>query len=190
MHPTISDAVTDIVQNACEAGATDVRLDLVRRGHVLEVRVRDNGGGMDAATLRRALDPFWSDGRKHPARKVGLGLPFAKQQAEQCGGMFALESAPGRGTTVRLAYGLAHVDAPPPGDVAGTLAGLMAWPGPHELVVRREVDGRAYEARRSELAAALGGLADAGALALLKGFFTANEAEIGNEVRNGEADVG
>ena len=190
MQATQCDAVTEIVENAFAAGATEIRVELVRRGARLEAVVRDNGRGMDAATARKALDPFWTDGAQHPGRNVGLGLPFAKQQAEQCGGTFALESAPGRGTTVRLAYGLAHVDAPPPGDVAGTLAGLMAWPGPHELVVRREVDGRAYEARRSELAAALGGLADAGALALLKGFFTANEAEIGNEVQDGEADVG
>ena len=190
MHPTISDAVTDIVQNACEAGATDVRLDLVRRGHVLEVRVRDNGGGMDAATLRRALDPFWSDGRKHPARRVGLGLPFVKQAAEGCGGRFAIASAPGRGTTVRFSFDLANVDAPPAGDLATTLTELMAFPGAGELTLRREADGRTYEARRTELAAALGDLEHAGTLALLKQFFSANEAEIQNEVQHGEADIG
>ena len=37
----------------------------------------------------------------------------------------------------------------PPGDVAGTLAALMAWPGERELTVRREEDGRAYEVRRT-----------------------------------------
>jgi hypothetical protein len=113
---------------------------------------------MDAATVRKALDPFWSDGQASGPDGRALGLPFLKQAAEQCGGSFALESAPGRGTTVRLAFDLANVDAPPTGDVAGTLAALMAWPGERELAVRREEDGRAYEVRRSELAAALGGL--------------------------------
>ena len=140
--------------------------------------MRDNGCGMDAATLKKALDPFWTKPGKHPGRKVGLGLPFLKQAAEQCGGEFAIESAPGRGTTVRFAFDLANVDAPPTGDVAGTLAALMAWPGERELAVRREEDGRAYEVRRTELAAALGGLQDAGALALLKDFFSSNEAEL------------
>ena len=182
MQPTSSDTLLDIVQNAFESGATEVRLELARRGSRLEVAVRDNGCGMDAATLKKALDPFWTDGTKHPGRKAGLGLPFLKQAAEQCGGEFAIESEPGRGTTVRFAFDLANVDAPPTGDVAGTLAALMAWPGERELAVRREENGRAYEVRRTELAAALGGLADAGSLALMKEFFSSNEEEIGNEV--------
>ncbi len=182
MQATSCDTIADIVQNAFEAGATEVRLEMARRGSRLEVSVRDNGRGMDAATMRKALDPFWTDGAKHPGRKVGLGLPFLKQAADQCGGEFALESAPGRGTTVRFAFDRTNVDAPPPGDVAGTLAALMAWPGERELTVRREEDGRAYEVRRTELAAALGGLADAGSLALMKEFFSSNEREIEKEV--------
>ena len=178
MQPTSCDTLLDIVQNAFEAGATEVRLGLARRGTRLAAEVCDNGCGMDAATLKKALDPFWTDGAKHPGRKVGLGLPFLKQAAEQCGGEFAIESERGRGTTVRFVFDLANVDAPPTGDVAGTLAALMAWPGERELAVRREEDGRAYEVRRTELAAALGGLADAGALALLKEYFSANEAEL------------
>ena len=182
MQATSCDTILDIVQNAFESGATEVRLELARRGTRLEAEVRDNGCGMDAATLAKALDPFWTDGAKHPGRKVGLGLPFLKQAAEQCGGEFAIESEPGRGTTVRFAFDLANVDAPPPGDVAGTLAALMAWPGERELAVRREEDGRAYEVRRTELAAALGGLQDAGSLALMKEFFSSNEREIEKEV--------
>jgi hypothetical protein len=182
MQATSCDTVADIVQNAYESGATAVRLEFARRRSRLEVAVRDNGCGMDAATQRKALDPFWTEPGKHPGRKVGLGLPFLKQAAEQCGGEFALESEPGRGTTVRFAFDLAHVDAPPTGDVAGTLAALMAWPGERELTVRREEDGRAYEVRRTELAAALGGLENAGALALMKEFFESNEQEIGKEV--------
>ena len=182
MQPTSSDTLLDIVQNAFESGATEVRLELARRGSRLEAEVRDNGCGMDAATLKKALDPFWTDGEKHPGRKVGLGLPFLKQAAEQCGGEFELASEPGRGTTVRFAFDRANVDAPPTGDVAGTLAALMAWPGERELAVRREEEGRAYEVRRTELAAALGGLDGAGSLALMKKFFASNEREIGNEV--------
>ena len=182
MQPTSCDMIADIVQNAFEADATEVRLEMARRGARLEVAVRDNGRGMDAATMRKALDPFWTEPGKHPGRKVGLGLPFLQQAAAQCGGEFALESEPGRGTTVRFAFDRTNVDAPPTGDVAGTLTALMAWPGEREFTVRRAENGRAYEARRTELAAALGGLKDAGALALMKEFFSSNEAEIRNEV--------
>jgi len=190
MQPTTCDTLLDIVQNAFEAGATDVRLEVVRRGPRLVAEVRDNGRGMDGAALKKALDPFGTDGTKHPRRKVGLGLPFLKQAAEQCGGGMAVESAPGRGTAVRFMFDLSNVDAPPLGDMAGTLAALMAWPGERELAVRREEDGRAYEVRRTELAEALGGLEGAGALALAKEFFSSNEAEIQHEVRDGKADIG
>lgn len=185
MQATICDAVSELVQNAFESGAAAVRLELVRRGPRLEVWVRDDGRGMDAATVRQALDPFWSEAGKHPGRTVGLGLPFAKQAAEQCGGSFALDSAPGRGTTVRLAFDLAHVDAPPLGDAAATLTELMAGAGACELAVRRADDGRAYEVRRSELASALGDLEHAGTLGLMKEFFSSNEEEIRNEVQHG-----
>ena len=182
MQPTTCDTLTDIVQNAFESGATEVRLEVVRRGSRLEVAVNDNGRGMDEATARKALDPFWTEPGKHPGRTVGLGLPFLKMAADQCGGRFGLESAPGRGTSVSFAFDLANVDAPPTGDLPATLAALMAWPGEREVAVRREEDGRAYEVRRSELAEALGGLERAGSLALMKEFFSANEAEIRNEV--------
>ena len=190
MHPTTCDHVLDVVQNAFESGATEAFLGMVRRGSRLEVEVRDNGRGMDAATLRRALDPFWSEPGKHPGRKVGLGLPFLKMAAEQCGGALEMESAPGRGTTVRFWFDLSNVDAPPTGDLPGTLTALMNGAGACELAVRREEDGRAYEVRRSELLDALGGIGDAGSLALAKEFFSSNEEGIANEVQDGKADIG
>lgn len=185
MHPSLSDHLLDVVQNAYEAGAAEVRLDVSRRGRWLEVAVADDGCGMDAATLRRALDPFWTDGAKHPGRKVGLGLPFLRQAAEQCGGTLEVESAPGRGTRVRFSFDLSNVDAPPRGDLPGTLAALMNGAGRCDLAVRREEDGRAYAVRRSELAEALGGLEHPGALALAKEFFSSNEEEIRSEVQDG-----
>lgn len=190
MQATTCDTLLDIVQNAFEADAGEVRLEMARRGTRLEVSVRDDGCGMDEATREKALDPFWTEPGKHPGRKVGLGLPFVKQAADQCGGEFEIASEPGRGTTVRFAFDLSNVDAPPMGDVAATLAAAMNEAGERELSVRREEDGRAYEVRRTELADALGGLESAGSLALMKEFFFANEAEIKNEVQDGEADIG
>ncbi len=178
MQATSCDTVADIVQNSFESGATEVRLEMVKRGARFEVVVQDNGCGMDEATRRKALDPFWTDGEKHPGRTVGLGLPFLKQAAEQCGGEFELTSEPGCGTKVRFVFDLSNVDAPPPGDVPAMLSALMAWPGERELTVRREVEGRAYEVRRTDLDAALGGMKDAGSLALMKEFFSSNEEEL------------
>jgi len=62
----------------------------------------DNGKGMSGAGLDRAMDPFVTDGVKHPERKVGLGLPFLIQTAIQSGGGWRIISATADGEwTVR-----------------------------------------------------------------------------------------
>ena len=86
MHFRLCDYVLDLVQNAVESGASLVRLRLDEQAAQFRLTLEDNGCGMDEATSRRALDPFYSDGIKHAARKVGLGLPFVKQALEATGG--------------------------------------------------------------------------------------------------------
>jgi PAS domain S-box-containing protein len=66
----------------------------------IRLSVRDTGTGMDAATLARVAEPFFST--KPPEQGTGLGVPMAKAFAEQSGGYFAVESAPGRGTVASL----------------------------------------------------------------------------------------
>lgn len=61
--------------------------------------VSDNGQGMDAATLARALDglKISADG-KEIERRQGLGLPLVRQLIEAHGGQLELLSEPGQGT--------------------------------------------------------------------------------------------
>ncbi|MDE2301116.1 MAG: PAS-domain containing protein [Sphingomonadales bacterium] len=62
--------------------------------------ISDNGAGMDAATLARALGGLrlGADGSALE-RRQGLGLPLARQLIEAHGGQFELTSEPGAGTT-------------------------------------------------------------------------------------------
>jgi len=69
-------------------------------GRYLRLGVRDSGRGMDAATLARATEPFFTT--KEVGQGTGLGLSMAHGFAEQSGGRLSIESAPGRGTTVAL----------------------------------------------------------------------------------------
>ncbi|PPQ35451.1 hypothetical protein CH337_17075 [Rhodoblastus acidophilus] len=62
--------------------------------------VADHGTGMDEATVKRALEPFFTT--KGSGAGTGLGLPMARSFAEQSGGALAVDSAPGRGTIVSL----------------------------------------------------------------------------------------
>ena len=69
------------------------------RRHVL-LKVRDNGSGMDAATLARAFTPFYS--AQKAGRRRGLGLPKAKRYVENNGGRMWIDSEPGKGTVVSI----------------------------------------------------------------------------------------
>ena len=86
MHASVCDIITDLVQNAVEAGAKRVELDVATGPERVSVRVSDNGKGMDAATLKRVSDPFFTEAGKHDHRRVGLGIPLLLQTAEASGG--------------------------------------------------------------------------------------------------------
>ncbi|HOX48159.1 MAG TPA: sensor histidine kinase, partial [Spirochaetales bacterium] len=79
MHYSLGDYVLDIAQNAVESGAGTVRIDFAETEESFSVAVADDGVGMAEEELARALDPFYTDGKKHARRKVGLGLPFLVQ---------------------------------------------------------------------------------------------------------------
>jgi len=69
------------------------------RDHVL-ISVADTGTGMDAETLRRATEPFFTT--KPAGKGTGLGLASAHGFAQQSDGALRLTSAPGEGTAVTL----------------------------------------------------------------------------------------
>jgi signal transduction histidine kinase/ActR/RegA family two-component response regulator len=69
-------------------------------GIYVRLSVIDSGTGMDAATLARAVEPFFST--KETGRGTGLGLSMVHGLAAQLGGAFALTSAPGEGTRADL----------------------------------------------------------------------------------------
>jgi CheY-like chemotaxis protein len=84
-------------------------IDAPAGDHVL-VEVRDCGVGMDAATLAKAFDPFFST--KGAGRGSGLGLSMVHGFVHQSGGGIRLASTVGRGTTVRLFLPRSIVQSP------------------------------------------------------------------------------
>jgi hypothetical protein len=179
VHFTLSDLVTDITQNAAESGASRVELE-IREAYSggdsgkAEFRfiVRDNGRGMSPEERIRAVDPFVTDGKKHPNRKVGLGIPFLIQTAEQSGGGWELRSEKGTGTVISAWFDINNVDTPPQGDLAGMFRTVLLFEGPEEVCIRRAREGGDsgdldYAVRKTELAEALGNLEDTGSLVLL-----------------------
>ncbi|MDB5465076.1 MAG: sensor histidine kinase/response regulator [Phenylobacterium sp.] len=74
-------------------------------GEYLCVSVHDTGAGMDPETVARVFEPFFTT--KGPGRGTGLGLSQVYGFARQSGGAAVVESAPGKGATVRVYLPLA-----------------------------------------------------------------------------------
>jgi signal transduction histidine kinase/CheY-like chemotaxis protein len=69
-------------------------------GDYLRLSISDTGTGMNAATLARAGEPFFTT--KPLGQGTGLGLAMARGFAHQSGGGLLIESTPGQGTIVTL----------------------------------------------------------------------------------------
>jgi signal transduction histidine kinase len=61
---------------------------------VVEIRVSDNGPGIEPEDLSHVFTPFFSR-----FGGSGLGLPVARQLLHQHGGSLSVESSPGKGAT-------------------------------------------------------------------------------------------
>ncbi len=70
------------------------------KGDYVRLAVVDTGTGMDAATLRRAIEPFFST--KGLGRGTGLGLSMVHGLAAQFGGRLTIASAPRIGTRAEV----------------------------------------------------------------------------------------
>ena len=178
MHATLCDLMTDIIQNAVEADATEIELHLRETAEWIEFEVRDNGKGMNRETQAKAIDPFYSDGQKHAHRRVGLGLPFLFQTAEAVGGKATIESEEGRGTVIRFRAQAHHMDLPPIGDFAGTAAMMLTLMKNGEMKITRSLNETSYTLSRNELTDVLGELNESGALTLLRTYAVSQENDL------------
>jgi two-component system, cell cycle sensor histidine kinase and response regulator CckA len=69
-------------------------------GHYVMLEVADGGIGMDDATMKKAFDPFFTTKEKG----TGVGLAVVRRVADRAGGFVRVESAPDRGTAVRVFF--------------------------------------------------------------------------------------
>ncbi|MBV8574658.1 MAG: response regulator [Acetobacteraceae bacterium] len=105
-------ALLNVIVNARDAmpqgGRLSIRVNCVQAagdddlapGHYARVTVIDTGQGMDATTLQRATEPFFST--KGIGRGTGLGLSMVHGLAKQLHGTLRLTSKVGHGTQVEL----------------------------------------------------------------------------------------
>ena len=152
----ISLHILDIAENSVRADAKTIEIVITRDTgeDLLHVRVIDDGRGMDAGTLARVRDPFFTT--KH--KKTGLGIPLLAQAAEQTGGKVTIESAPGEGTRVLVTFGWSHVDRPAIGNMTDTLIALIAGHPDREYIYEEREGDRFFRFDTREIKAELDGV--------------------------------
>jgi CheY-like chemotaxis protein len=99
--------------------------------------VSDTGVGMDAETLSRAVEPFYST--KGIGKGTGLGLSMIHGLAGQLGGWLDLASTPGVGTRIEMWLPVADGPAAPVVEVAqgtdeGRGAGMVLLVDDEDLI--------------------------------------------------------
>lgn len=120
-HPNgrlLLSAARQLLANAAEhSGARNVTVRLTTRGPRIVLEVEDDGSGFDAAAVL-------------PARLAQghIGLASQRERVESAGGVFEIESAPGRGTRVVVTLPAEGEKSPEPTDGRATPVGDRAVP--------------------------------------------------------------
>ncbi len=101
----LAGVIRELIENAANVFVGEqLKVSLIAESNEFSqeviLKIKDNGPGIDAATLEKVFTPFFSSLRA--GRRRGLGLPRAKRFIEINGGKIWIQSSPGQGTTVFL----------------------------------------------------------------------------------------
>ncbi len=116
--------ILDIVHNSIQAEAELIQIIIEENTeeHSLTLKIIDDGRGMTSEQVKTASDPYFTS-RK--TRKVGMGLALLKQNAQQAGGRFLVNSELKKGTVVEAVFDTSNIDCPALGDIVGTIHSLI-----------------------------------------------------------------
>lgn len=155
MLPEISLNILDISQNSISAKATQIKIMVLVNTfkQQIKVQIKDNGTGMDAETVKRVTDPFYTT---RTTRKVGLGIPFFKQEAECTGGSFSISSVSGQGTDIQAIFCTDHIDCMPLGNLNETVYSLIVMHPDIEFYYGYQVNEAEFHLDTKEMREMLG----------------------------------
>jgi len=147
--------VLDIAENSSRAHSSLIEITIVEDlgRDIFSLEIKDNGQGMDAQAMEKALDPFYTTKK---VRRIGLGLPMLKQAANTAQGGFSLQSEVGKGTVVHAEFKHSHIDRQPLGDIAGVITMLILGNPDIEIVYTHRKNGNTYILDTRELREGLG----------------------------------
>ena len=93
-----SSVVKELMENAIDAGATAVTIE-IRDGGTSLIRITDNGCGIPKEIGERIFDKFYQGDTSHKQEGNGLGLALVKKVIDVLGGELSVESEVGKGST-------------------------------------------------------------------------------------------
>ncbi len=120
--------ILDIAENSVKAKATLTEIDITEQKDKLTLTITDDGCGMTEEILKTVTDPFYTT---RTTRKVGMGIPLLKLEAELTGGSLSINSKHiseypnDHGTVVTAVFFKNHIDCTPLGDVVSSMTTLI-----------------------------------------------------------------
>ncbi len=115
--------ILDIAENSLNAGAQNIRVLLIEKNETLILEIDDDGRGMNEDILSKANDPFFTT---KEGKKIGLGLAFLSQAAEETGGNLKIERRTEKGIQIIACFNKNNIDMKPLGDIKKTMRVLKA----------------------------------------------------------------
>ena len=148
--------ILDLAENSFLAGADKLILRLKEdiSNNQLVLVMADNGKGMEEIELKSVSDPFYTGRNK----KVGLGIPLIKYNAELAGGFLEIFSWAGVGTVLVAVFEYNHIDRPPLGDIPESIISLVTLNSDQDIYFYHSYDGEKYEFKTSEYREELGSI--------------------------------
>ena len=150
--------ILDIVENSTKAKAEIVEITIIDKNKDFSITIKDDGCGMNEATLLSVSDPFYTT---RTTRKVGMGIPLFRFAAEQTGGTLTITSKhidefpADHGTTLTATFDKSHIDFTPLGDIVSTMVTLIQGHPNVDFVLHHQLEDKIIILDTRELRAVL-----------------------------------
>lgn len=151
----LSQNILDIAMNSVAVKAPNINIRITEdtANSTLLISIADDGPGMSEEMVARVTDPFCTT---RTTRRVGLGIPFFKMQAEMTGGDFEIDSKLGIGTTVTASFHTDHIDFIPIGNLPETMMTLVGAAPDIEISLNYQKDQNALSFDTRQMREVLG----------------------------------
>ena len=93
------------MKNACEHTVNGCVTVTAKADPIaVELCITDNGEGIAESEIPMLFRRFWSKRSERNPSSVGIGMSIAKRITEDMGGRIYIDTAPGKGTQIRLEF--------------------------------------------------------------------------------------